>query len=73
MLVCKEIYRSEALNKAEKKLPKAVKYALRILPLAGAASTVLLPLNRIGQEFMVLIVLVWVQVYFVLEIFLAGR
>ncbi len=61
------------MNKAEKKLPKTVKYAIRALPLIGAASTVFLPLSRVGQEFMVLIVLVWVQVYFILEIFLAGR
>jgi hypothetical protein len=56
-----------------KKLPKAVKFATRGLPLAGAAITVILPLQPVGQQFMVLIVLLWVQVYFVLEIFLAGK
>jgi len=58
---------------AGKKLSKTVKFVLRGLPLAGVIGTVLLPLQRTGQQFMVLIVLVWVQVYFILEIFLAGK
>jgi hypothetical protein len=61
------------LIKAEKKLSKKIKVVLRALPLAGAAASVLLPLSRVGQQFMVLIVLVWVQVFVVLEIFLAGK
>ncbi len=60
-------------TKNTKKLPRAAKYALRALPLAGAAASTLIPLSRAGQQFMILIVLVWVQVYFVLELFLAGR
>ncbi len=54
-----------------KKLPRALKYAIRGLPLAGAAASVFLPLHQTGQQFMVLIVLIWVQVYFIFEIFLA--
>ena len=46
---------------------------LRALPLAGAAGASLLPLHRFGQQFLILIVLVWVQVFFVLEVFMAGR
>ncbi len=56
-----------------KKFPKALKYAIRALPLAGAAATTMIHLHRVGQQFMVLIVLVWLQVYLVLEIFLAGK
>jgi hypothetical protein len=56
-----------------KKLPKAVKMAIRTLPLAGAASTVFFNFTRLEQQLMILIVLVWVQVYFVLELFLAGK
>jgi len=56
-----------------KKFPKALKYAIRALPLAGAAATTAIHLSRVGQQFMVLIVLVWIQVYFFLEIFLAGK
>jgi hypothetical protein len=58
---------------SKRKLSKTVKYILRALPLAGAAASVSLPLSRVGQQFMVLVVLVWVQAYFILEIFLAGR
>jgi len=56
-----------------KKLSKALKYTVRALPLAGAAASVSLPLGRYAQQFMVLIVLIWVQAYFILEVFLAGR
>lgn len=56
-----------------KKLPKVVKVVIRGLPLAGAAATALLPLQRIGQQVLMLIVLVWVQVYFITEVFLAGK
>jgi hypothetical protein len=56
-----------------KKFSKTLKFALRALPLVGAAGTAFLPLARTGQQFMVLIVLVWVQVYFVLELYMAGR
>jgi hypothetical protein len=56
-----------------KKLPKAVKFVIRGLPLAGAAATALLPLQRVGQQVLMLIVLVWVQVYFITEVFLAGK
>ncbi len=58
---------------ARKKLSKTLKVGLRVLPLAGAAASVALPLGRYAQQFMILIVLVWVQVYFVLDVFLAGK
>lgn len=58
---------------AKKKLSKVVKFTLRGLPLAGAAGSVLLPLQKTGQQFMVLIVLIWVQVYLVMEVFLVGK
>jgi hypothetical protein len=58
---------------SKKKLPPIVKNVIRGLPLAGAAVSSLLPLQRTGQQFLILIVLVWAQVYFVLEIFLAGK
>ena len=45
-----------------KKLPKAVKFVIRGLPLAGAAATAMLPLQRIGQQVLMLIVLLWIQV-----------
>ncbi len=62
-----------AVRKVSRKLPKALKFAIRILPLAGAAASVFFNLSRVAQELMVLIVLLWLQVYFIFELFLAGR
>jgi len=58
---------------ANRKLPKTLKSVIRSLPLAGAAATTILPLQRIGQQFLILILLLWVQVFFIVEVFLAGR
>jgi hypothetical protein len=58
---------------AHKKYPRALKMAIRALPLIGVVASVFLHLSAVGQQFMVLIVLIWVQVYFVLELFLAGK
>ncbi len=58
---------------AKKKLPKTLKYVLRSLPLAGAVASLAFPLSAFGRQFMMLIVLLWVQAYFILEILLAGR
>jgi hypothetical protein len=49
------------------------KIVIQGLPLAGAAGTVFFPLQRLGQQFAVLIVLLWIQVFFIGEIFLAGK
>ena len=56
-----------------KKLRKTVKLVIRGLPLAGAAAAALLPLQQTGQQFLILIVLLWVQVFFISEVFLAGK
>jgi hypothetical protein len=56
-----------------KKLQKAVKIVARGLPLAGAAVAALLPLQQLGQQFLMLIVLLWIQVFFISEVFLAGK
>jgi hypothetical protein len=55
------------------KIPGAAKSIIRLLPLAGVVVTALLPLQRIGQQFLMLIVLLWIQVYFISEAFLAGK
>ena len=57
----------------KKKFPRSIKLAVQGLPLAGAAATVLLPQARLGQQFVMLIVLLWVQAFFILDIFLAGK
>jgi hypothetical protein len=57
----------------KRRIPKVWKLVIQGLPLAGAAATVFLPLSRLGQQFSVLIVLLWLQVFFIIELFIAGR
>ena len=57
----------------KKKIPRSLKRAIQGLPLAAAALTAFLPQPRLGQQFSVLIVLLWVQVFFVSEILLSGK
>ena len=56
-----------------KKLPVVLRYVIPGLPLAGAVISGLLPLRDFARQFMILVVLVWIQAYFILEIFLAGK
>jgi hypothetical protein len=56
-----------------KKAFKGWKLVIQGLPLAGAAGTVFLPLHRLGQQFAVLVVLIWIQVFFITEVFLVGK
>ncbi len=56
----------------KKRVPKGWKLVIQGLPLAAAAVTVFLPLQRLGQQFIMLIVLLWLQVFFIVECFLAG-
>lgn len=57
----------------KRRIPKVLKLVIQGLPLAGAAATVFLPLSRLGQQFSILIVLLWLQVFFIIEYFIAGR
>jgi hypothetical protein len=57
----------------EKRISKGWKIIVQGLPLAGAAATTFFPLQRLGQQFTMLIVLVWLQVFFIIECFLAGK
>jgi hypothetical protein len=59
--------------KKSRKIPKGWKLLLQALPLAAAAAASFLPLQRLGQQFIVLIVLVWIQVFFVFEMFLINK
>jgi hypothetical protein len=56
-----------------KSVHKGWKIAIQGLPLVGAAGTTLLPLQQAGHQFAILIVLVWIQVFFLTESFLARR
>jgi hypothetical protein len=61
------------LMKKGKKFAKDWKLVIQGLPLAGAAASTFLPLSRLGQQFSILIVLLWVQVFFIVELFLYGK
>lgn len=54
------------------KLSKTFKYVLTGLPLTGAAVSVFLPLSQAIHQLMILAVLVWVQVFFIMDVFKAG-
>jgi hypothetical protein len=53
--------------------PKGGRLFVQGLPLAGAAGTALLPASRPGQQFVMLIVLIWIQIFFIMECFLCRR
>jgi hypothetical protein len=57
----------------KKRIPKGWKLVIRGLPLAAAAATVFLPLQRLGQQFVVLIVLIWIQIFFIVECFMINK
>jgi len=58
----------------KKRVPKDWKIVIQGIPLAGALVTTLLPITqRLGQQFIMLIVLLWVQAFFIIECFLTGR
>jgi hypothetical protein len=56
-----------------KKFSKGWRIVIQALPLAGAVVTVFLPLQRLGQQFAVLIVLIWIQVFLLFEVFQVGK
>jgi hypothetical protein len=59
--------------KKEKKIPKSWKLVMQGLPIAAAAGAALLPLQRLGQQFIMLFVLLWLQVFFIIECFLINK
>ena len=59
----------------DKKKKKSISWKLIVqgLPIAAAAGSAFLPLQRLGQQFTMLIVLVWLQVFFVIECFMSNK
>jgi hypothetical protein len=57
----------------KKRISKGWKLVIRGLPLVAAAGASLLPLQRFGQQFVILIVLLWIQVFFIVECFLFNK
>jgi hypothetical protein len=56
----------------KRRISKGWKWVIQGLPLAAACETAFLPLPRLGQQFIMLIVLLWLQVFFIVECFFAG-
>jgi hypothetical protein len=58
----------------KKKLPRGWKMVIQGVPLAGVLVVTLLPtVQRLGQQLLILIVLLWIQAFFIIEYFLTGR
>ncbi len=58
---------------ARKRILKIIKIAAPGLPLVGVVGTEFFHLTQFSQQFMILIILVWVQAFFIYEIFLPGK
>ncbi len=56
-----------------KKLSKPLRLVMQGLPLAGVVGASLLHVQKFGQQFLVLIILLWIQVFFIVECFLIGK
>ena len=59
--------------KKNKKIPKSLKLVIQGLPIVAAAGATLLPLQRLGQQFIMLFVLLWIQAFFIIECFLVNK
>ena len=57
----------------KKKLDWHLKLVIEGLPLAAVVGSSLLPVQRMGQQFLVLITLLWIQVFFIVECFVIGK
>ncbi len=55
-----------------KSVQKVVRFTVLGLPLAGILYGAVLPLQRMGQQLLMLGLLVWLQLIFVFEIFMNG-
>jgi hypothetical protein len=59
--------------KEKKKKLKIWKIIIQGLPIAAAAGSALLPVQRFGQQFTMLIVLLWIQLFFIVECFMISK
>jgi hypothetical protein len=55
------------------RISKGWKLVIQGLPLAAAGAATFMPLHRLGQQFIMLFVLLWLQVFFIIECLLAGQ
>jgi hypothetical protein len=59
--------------KTKKKLSHRLKIIVQGLPILAAAGSAFLPLQRMGQQLTMLIVLLWLQAFFIIECFLINK
>jgi len=59
--------------KEKKKKSKSWKIIIQGLPIAAAVGSALLPVQRFGQQFTMLIVLLWIQLFFIVECFMISK
>jgi len=52
---------------------KGLKITLLGLPLAGILASAAFPLTNFGRQCMILALLIWLQVYFIFDVFLGGK
>jgi hypothetical protein len=57
----------------KEKMQKIARYVLPGLPLVGAAAANLLNISTQAHQFLILIVLLWFQVFILLEVFSYGK
>ncbi len=57
----------------KKRVTKVWVRIIQGLPLAGVIGATFSPLSRLGQQFIVLVVLVWIEVFFLAECFLINQ
>jgi hypothetical protein len=58
---------------SKEKVGKVVRYALMGLPLAGAGLSSFLPISVRSQQFLVLVTLLWLQIFTLFEVFSVGK
>ncbi len=52
---------------------KGWRWVITGMPLGGAILASFLPISRTSQQFLILIVLVWIQVFFIFSTFVTSR
>jgi len=58
---------------SKEKISKIARYTIRGLPLAGILVTSFLPLTILGRQLLMLVLLVWFQIYIIFDVFLYGK
>jgi hypothetical protein len=52
---------------------KRLKLLMQGIPLVAAVGASMLPIRQVAHQFLMLITLVWIQVFFIMDCFSAGK